>query len=154
MPFEDDIQDEDVVVKNNKTSSINAASVKSKKNLKEEFEKKANEANDKMNDYNDRAAQLTSSFKKVLEDKTLLQNKNVFSLDLEKEVISNLAKLAIDMNTDENEIEGIGSVGIITLLLRACLIQRDRINTIEYNQSLLNNKIKELESSLNKKDNG
>lgn len=154
MPFEDDIQDEDVVVKNNKTSSINAASVKSKKTLKEEFEKKANEANDKMNDYNDRAAQLTSSFKKVLEDKTLLQNKNVFSLDLEKEVISNLAKLAIDMNTDENEIEGIGSVGIITLLLRACLIQRDRINTIEYNQSLLNNKIKELESSLNKKDNG
>ena len=90
------------------------------------------------------------SFKKILDDKTLLQNKNIFSLDLEKEIISNLARLAIDMNTDENEIEGMGSVSIITLLLRTSIIQRDRINSLEYKSTLLENRIKELENAAKK----
>lgn len=149
VPFEDDALDDETI----KSEALKANPFFKKKGNKpsaSDFEKAADEKNNKVNSYKDRAAELASSFKKILDDKTLLQNKNVFSLDLEKEIISNLAKLAIDMNTDENEIEGIGSVSIITLLLRASIIQRDKINSLEYKASLLENRVKELESAAKK----
>lgn len=151
VPFEDDDAEVDVPI-TNKAGTIRGAffSGKNGKSSKEQFEKSANEANDRANAYKDRAAALASSFKKILDDKTLAPNKNIFSKDLEKEVISRLVQLAIDMNTDENEMEGMGSVGLITLLLRTSVILRDRVNSLEYNLSVLEKKIKDLESDYKK----
>jgi hypothetical protein len=148
VPFEDDALDDETI--KSEALKANPFFKKSNKPSASDFQKAADETNNKVNSYKDRAAELASSFKKILDDKTLIQNKNVFSLDLEKEIISNLARLAIDMNTDENEIEGIGSVSIITLLLRSSIIQRDKINSLEYKTSLLENRIKELESAAKK----
>lgn len=148
MPFDDDDDDGEIVSKknvglklSNKKSMLDTIP---KKPSKEEFSKKAAEVNDTLNTYNTRAADLALKFKKVLEDKTLAQNKTIFSTDSERELLSNLVQLAIDMNTDEHELEGMGAVGLITLLLRSVLIQRDKINMLEYNQNLLEKRIKDL----------
>jgi len=149
VPFEDDALDEETI----ESEALKANPFFKKSNKKPsaaDFQREVDEKSSRANSYKDRAAELASSFKKILDDKTLLQNKNIFSLDLEKEIISNLARLAIDMNTDENEIEGMGSVSIITLLLRTSIIQRDRINSLEYKYSLLENRIKELEDAAKK----
>lgn len=149
VPFEDDELDPGAVNRAGTTGG-SFFSGKNGKNSIEEFEKKAYEIGKKSSEYKDRAADLAGSFKKILEDKTLIQNKNIFSNDLERELISKLVHLAIDMNTDENEVEGMGSVGIIALLLKTSLILRDRLNSAEYRCVLLENRLKEIESIVKK----
>ncbi len=43
-----------------------------------------------------------------------------------------MTALAVEINNDPHEQEGMGSMGWITLLLNVCLIQRDRLNKLEY----------------------
>lgn len=151
MPFDDD-DDQD----NKPRVGLKAPKNKSifdgipKKPSKEEADKKASEANDKLNSYRTRAMELAITYKKLLDDKTLVQNKTLINSEIESEVLSSLAQLAIDMNTDENETEGMGSVGLTSLLLRCMLIQRDKINQSDYELHTLNSKVKNLESQLEK----
>lgn len=148
MSFDDEkkggkiINKKNVGVKlSNENSMLNSMP---QKPSKEEFVKKASEVNETLNAYTARAGELASKFKKVLEDKNLAHNKSIFAIDSERELLANLIQLAIDMNTDEHEQEGMGAVGLITLLLRSVLIQRDRINLLEYQLSHLEKKIKDL----------
>lgn len=150
MPFDENDDKEETelsqkkigVKLNNKNSILGAIP---KKPSKEEFESKAAMVNDQLNAYGDRAADLTLKFKKVLEDRTLSTNKTSFSSDAERELISNLAQLGIDMNNDEHEEkDGMGGIGLIILLLRTVLIQRDKINTLDYALNQVEKKLKEL----------
>ncbi len=92
--------------------------------------------------------ELSLAFKKIMEDKTLAENKNVFASDIEMETLGGLVALGIDMNTDENETEGMGSIGLITLLLRCMLIQRDKINASDFKLHTMSNAIKTLEKKI------
>ncbi len=78
----------------------------------------------------------------------MAENKNIFANEVEMEVIGGLVELGINMNTDENETEGMGSVGLITLLFRCALIQRDKINASDYKLSLLATTVKSLEKKI------
>jgi hypothetical protein len=118
-----------------------------KKPSKEDFEQKATEVNDTLNAYGVRASDLALRFKRTLDDKTLPQNKNPFQQAAESELLTNLVQLSVDMNTDEHEQEGMGSVGLSALLLKTVLIQRDRINDLEYKLSLLDKQVKELKTA-------
>jgi hypothetical protein len=148
MPFDDEDPNGEIISKknvgvklNNSKSMVNSLP---KKPSKDEFVKKATEVNETLNTYTLRAADLASKFKKVLEDKNLVQNKSLFALEAERDLLSNLVQLAVDMNNDQHEQEGMGAVGLITLLLRTALIQRDKINQLEYNYSLLEKRIRDI----------
>jgi hypothetical protein len=52
-----------------------------------------------------------------------------------------MIKLAVEINTDPNEQEGMGSLMWIVLLLKTCVSQRDRINKLEYSVSQLEKKL-------------
>ena len=91
---------------------------KESKPTQEQFEKKVEEINKKLNDYKSRAAELALSYKKLILDKTLSQNKNIFADEVEKETLSKMVGLAVEINTDENEQEGMGTLGWVTLLLK------------------------------------
>jgi hypothetical protein len=125
----------------NEKSLLNAIP---KQPTKEDFEQKAAAVNQQLNDYSNRAVDLALQFKKALEDKTLLQNKSPFAFDAERELLSKLTQLGQDMNTDEYEKEGQGSLGLVLLLFRSVLIQRDKINSLEYSLSELEREVKRL----------
>lgn len=118
-----------------------------KKPSKQEFEQKIQESKERNQDYKERAMALAISFRKILDDKTVPQNKNDFNTEIEREILTNLTNLALDMNTDEQEDEGMGSLGLIALLFRCMLIQRDKINILDYAVNQLESKIKKIESS-------
>lgn len=104
-----------------------------KKPTQAELDQAVKESMGKDQDYKERAAALSLSFTKLLNDRTLLQNKNVFAADLERETIGKLAQLGLDLDNDENvEEAGMGSIGLINLLFRSLLIQRDKINNLDY----------------------
>ena len=58
-----------------------------------------------------------------------------------------MVQLGIDINNDPNEQEGMGSMTWITLLLKICLSQKDRINQLEYSVSQMEKKISALDGN-------
>lgn len=151
--FEDDDKQSEIVskkqvgVKLSNQGSI-LSSLPQKPSI-ETLKEKATEVNNTLNSYNVRAADLSSKFRKVLEDKTLFENKSPFSIDAEKELRDNLIKLARDINADEYaEEDGQGSVGVLALLLFSILTQRDRINLLEYRLLRAEQKERELEKAI------
>jgi hypothetical protein len=98
----------------------------------QEFQKDVQETQDKMSGYKRRAAELFMQFTKAINDKTLPQNRNVLNTETEKELLQNFMQLAMDINSDPNEQENMGSLTLITCLFKTCLSQRDRLNELEY----------------------
>lgn len=101
-------------------------------------------ANKSFNDHEDRkkkCVELGARFLTILNDRTLKDNTSPIAKDLERQIVSELCELATVINNDEFESEGMGSLAIITLLLKSVLMQRDKINELLY-------KIQQLELSL------
>lgn len=127
----------------------------------QEFQQQVQESQDQVAGYKKRAAELFLQFNKLMADKTLPQNRNVFNQETEKELIGNMVKLAQAMNLDQNENEGDGTLTWVIALLTTSLRQRDRINELEYMVHSLQKKLestaftdyinKEISKALDKK---
>lgn len=135
MPFEEDEADLPIA----KVGLKNISSKKSmfddlpKKPTQKDLDKKVQAIEDKDMSYKQRASELAIKFRKLYEDKTLPMNRGPFAGDLEKEVLSDMISLAIEINNDpEEQNEGMGSLSWITFLFKICLAQRDRLNKLEY----------------------
>lgn len=107
----------------------------------QEFQQQVQESQDQVAGYKKRAAELFMQFNKLMADKTIPRNKNVFNMETEKELIGNMVKLAQAMNRDPNEQEGDGTLTWVIALLTTTLRQRDRINELEYSLSSLQKKL-------------
>lgn len=88
------------------------------------------------------SVEVASAFFAAIKDRTLPENKTIQNKESEREILNNLAKIANALNNDETQPEGIGSVALIKLLLETVLYQRDLINILGYNTSVLDSKIK------------
>lgn len=146
MPFDE--EDDDSLTEVHKNTRLKTVSSKKsifdglpKKPTQEEFNAKVDRIQEREDSYKMRAATLATKFVNFLKDKTLKQNKSVFAKEIEKEVLTEMIALAVDINNDPIEKEGMGSLGWITLLFRISLAQRDRINELEFNLSELNKRI-------------
>jgi hypothetical protein len=143
MPFDEDKESEKEL---RKTGLKQVSSKKSifddmpKKQSLEDFQEKVKKVEESNLGYKKKAAELSVSFKKMILDKTLSQNRNVFIQESEQEVLANMIKLATEVNVDPNEQEGMGSLMWVILLLKTCLVQRDKINSLEYELFELKNK--------------
>lgn len=138
MPFDEENDDEQPSVKSTKVGLKNVSSQKSifdsmpKKPTQNELDIKVKKMQEKDSSYKSRTSELALQFKKALDDKTLVQNKNVFAHELEKEILGKMIQLAVEINNDINEPDSMGSLSWITLLLKTCFNQRDKINNLEY----------------------
>lgn len=144
MPFDEEDDNDTPSIKSKKVGLKQVSSQKSifesmpKKPSQEDLEKKVKQIQEKDSSYKTRAAELALQFKKTMDDKTLVQNKNIFAQELEKELLGKMIQLAVEINSDPFEQEGMGSLSWITLLLKTCFNQRDKINKLEYNISEIN----------------
>lgn len=111
--------------------------VKTRQNTAEQFQQKVQDVQERQSGYKKRAAELFLQFNKTMADKTLARNRNLFNQETEKELLQNMVQLAVEINNDTNEKEGMGSLTWITCLFKTCLAQRDRLNELDYEHSLL-----------------
>jgi hypothetical protein len=112
-----------------------------KKPTQEDLDKKVKNIVEKNITYKQKASELAMLFGKAMVDKTLKQNKNIFNIDFEQDLLSKMINLGIEINNDEAEMADMGSMSWITLLLKTCFAQRDRINLLEYTLSQLEKKM-------------
>lgn len=140
MPFD---EEDNVEEKRTKSGVKNVSSQKSifenkpKKPTLDSFKQTVAQVEENKSVYRKRANELASSLLELMNDKTLAANKNIIQKDVERETLSNLLKLAEEINNDENENEGTGSLFLNTLLFKCILLQRDKINALEYEVSKL-----------------
>lgn len=146
MPFDDE-DNEQPSLQSQKVGLKNVSSQKSmfdampKKPSQEDLDVKVKQIQERASHYKAKAADLASQFNRTMADKTLPQNKNMFQKEIEKEILSQMVQLAIDINNDPGEKEGMGSLSWIVLLLKTCLSQRDKINQLEYQLAQVSGKI-------------
>lgn len=113
-----------------------------KKPTPEQFEGTVKRMQDQSTSTKRKAAELAMQFHKMMSDKTLPQNKNSFQKDIEIETLKEMINFADAVNNDLNtDKDGEGSISMIALLLKHALGQRDKINTLEYTLSQLENKL-------------
>lgn len=134
---------------------------KPKKRSQQEFQQQVQYAQEVQSGYKKRAAELFIQFQKAMSDKTLPQNRNILNVEFEKELLQNMIVLAAEINSDPNERESEGSLTWIVLLLKTCFSQRDKLNELEYQVSVLNKRTdpaalsdfinKEISNALDKK---
>jgi hypothetical protein len=146
---------EEEVLKTQKVGLKNVSSQKSifddmpKKPTQADLEKKVSQMQERESSYKIRAAELALQYNKMISDKTLRQNKNIFDTEVEKELLTKMAQLATEINNDRTEAEGMGSLAWISLLLKISFYQRDRINHLEYSLLQMEKKLAALDK-LNK----
>lgn len=147
MPFDEEEENLQPTIAAQKVSLKKVSTQKSifdsaaKKPSQEDFENKVHKINEQSFSYKSKAAELVSQFIQTMNDKTLKENKTIFAKEVEKELLANMIKLAVEINNDQNEKEGMGSLSWITLLFKTALSQRDRINKLEYSLSQLEKNI-------------
>lgn len=117
-----------------------------KKPSQEDFQQQVQQMNDRESSFKTRAAQLVMDFNRAMADKTLAPNKNIFQKEMEVELLRNMVKLAQEINSNEREREGEGTLSWVTILLKQCFTQRDRINNLEYKLSGFEKKFQDLDA--------
>lgn len=130
-PFSDP-EDRDPRVGVKKSAQKSMFEGKPKPPTPQEFQERVQKAEDKKSGHKQRAADLYLQFQKTVADKTLPQNRNILSRDAEREMLQEIMQLAMDINNDQQEQEGMGSLTCITFLFKTILFQRDKINELEY----------------------
>ena len=151
MPFESDYDDIDEN-KNRVAPKLNKPSIfdnRPKKPSKEDFESSVREIESNKRSYKQRAATLVMEFNKLLTQDTLPQNKTVFEIEHEKDLLTKMIELAVELNSDPNEMEQGGSINWITVLLKVCFYQRDKINLLSWK---LESEIKKINDRLDKQN--
>lgn len=121
-----------------------------KAKTREDFENRAHETSNKMQGHLMEAFDLGKAYRDLLEDKTIPENKNFLGESKEKEIIGQLISYAIKVNIDQDEHEGMGSVALLTLILKCVLKMRDRYNDIEYKYYMLEKNHARLEEKFNR----
>lgn len=130
------------------TKLTNQRSMFSKQNVeKESFEQSVDKYVGELKDRNKKAFDLAKQFVEIIKDKTLPENKSIIVNDVERELKNKLLELSIEINNDENEEnDGMGSLAIISLLLKVVMMQRDSINLLDYRLSKLEKNMSSLTS--------
>ena len=93
-------------------------------------------------------ADLSTKYRNIIKDQTLEENKGPAAKTFEKEVIKQLCDVGLRLNNDSSQPEGIGSIGLTSLLLNIILIQRDTINSLSFQVSKINAAIKDVLDAL------
>lgn len=118
-----------------------------KKQSPGEFQEQVQQVQERASSFKVKVAQYAAEFNKTMTDKTLSQNKNQFQKEIELELLRDMVRVAQEVNEHPLEREGEGSLGWITVLLKTCFNQRDRMNYLEYKLSLFEKKFAELDVS-------
>lgn len=110
----------------------------------EEFKDEVRKFKKRDNDQRNKVADLANKYKSILVDRTVEDNKSPIQKDLEMSIIKDITQICLQLDNDQDQPEGIGSIGLCNLLLQANILQRDIINKLSYDISRLNRVVEKL----------
>jgi hypothetical protein len=109
--------------------------------IQNDFEGLSEDVAEKIKARRQRAVELSAKFWELIKDQYLPDNKGPIRKSTETELLQNLINYAVEVNLDEHEQEGMGSMAMITLLLKTCLYLKDQNNLLKYKLDQLTEKV-------------
>ncbi len=119
----------------------------------EAFQQAASEAANRLTEYKKRSWDLGVKFKGLMESSILPENKSALLKDLEAEVLGQLSQLANDINNDDTQPEGTGSVALAQLMMKMMLLQRDLCSKQRYKIEKLDRLVDDLDTRIERMEN-
>jgi len=119
---------------------------KENKKTQEDFEKEISALQRNEEGLKARVIELSSQFMDATQNKILEENRGIIGQDVERELVNSLGALGLHINNDEHQPEGIGSIGLIMLLMNVTLKMRDRLNEQAHKIHLLEQQLNETSS--------
>ena len=138
--------DESELKVNDKVKLSNSKSMFSNKpkqdpNIKKQFEKNIQDYQENQIELSKRIAEATNKYVFAIKNKILPENRSPLQKEVESDIVKELIDIGYTLNNDQTKPEGIGSMGLINLLLKINLQQRDMINELAYKVETLEKKI-------------
>ncbi len=97
------------------------------------FDQRSSEAHRQQQQLKQEIAATAERFIGLIKDQTLKENKTSIVTNVEQQTVNELANLGTRMNNDPLiQDEGMGSIGLIVILMKTVLHQRDKINALAY----------------------
>jgi hypothetical protein len=114
---------------NNQNSTVAVPETKARNEI---FEKAAEEAAQRLEGYKKKSWDLGLKFKGIIDSFIIPENKTPLLKDLENETLQELSQLANEINNDEIQQEGMGSVALCQLIMKMMIHQKDQVNILRY----------------------
>jgi hypothetical protein len=148
MPFQEARPDREMPKPSNlKITNESSAVATPGPTRKQVFDKVATASHERSEEYKRRAYELGKSFVRIIEDRKLVSQKGPTAKSVEAQALNELLMLGAEMNMDETQEEGMGSIGVITLLIKGLILQRDRNNEMSYRLDQMEKNIRSLEAA-------
>ena len=143
IPLDDKEMSSGIKLNKNKSRFARTASNKAV------FEKSVNDYSESQSAMLKEGFNLSKKFVEQFQNKTLTANKGPMAKSLEKEIISELTNWAINVNNDQVSRRGMGSTGVIVMILNLLFKVRDSLNTANYKIQELETELANIRSELN-----
>lgn len=148
VSFETEMTDEEAEASRNSGLKIKPSRSRAvQKQAQEDFQQQVMRTNKRLDGHLKDAYELGIEFTKLMSDTRIADNIGPYERSFEKEIVRKLINYAITVNNDDQEQEGMGSVSLITLLLKTLFKLRDKTNQLSYDNHLLARRIQQLEKS-------
>ena len=108
----------------------------------EAFNKAADEAAERLTGYKQRSWDTGVKFKSIMESSVLPENKSILIKEMEAETLQQLSQLALDINADDINPDGMGGVALCQLIMKMMITQKDQISVLRYRVEELEKKLK------------
>jgi hypothetical protein len=149
ISFDSNLTDEEAKQSLNKGLKLKPSkSSLAKKQVAENFNQRVSETHKRLEGNLKSAYELATEFTRLMADSRIEDNVGPIDKSFEKEIIRKLINYAIQVNSDENEQEGMGSVSLITLLLKTLFKMRNKMNQMAYNNHMLEIRLTNIEKSI------
>lgn len=113
-----------------------------KKPTQKEFKEEIKEYQKQDVGIKERIAELTVKYNSAINDSTLEENKSELHKDAEKALVKEIVNLGLQLDNDDSQPEGIGSIGLCNLLMRINFTLRDKINELAYELEKIKKNVK------------
>lgn len=149
VSFESEMTDEEAEASRNSGLKLQPSRTRLvNKQAKQDFQQQVMNTHKRLEGHLKDAYELGTEFTRLMSDTRVSDNIGPYDRSFEKEIVRKFIDYAITVNNDDQEKEGMGSVSLITLLLKTAFKLRDRINQLSYDNHLLERRIQHLEKSI------
>ena len=150
LSFEDgDMTDDEASAQRNSGIKLKPSSTRQEqKQVKQSFRTKVMDTNKRLEGHLQDAYELGMEFHSLMSEKRVPENIGPYERSFEQEIIRKLINYSMTVNRDPNEQEGMGSISLITLLLKSMFKLRDKMNQVSYDNHKLERRVLQLEKTI------
>ena len=149
LSFEGSMSDEEGEAQQNSGLKLKPSRTRQvQKQARQDFQRQAMNTHKKLEGHLKEAYELALEFNELMADTRLPENIGPYERSFEKESVRKLISYAIMVNADEQEQVGMGSVSLITLMVKTMFKMRDKMNQSSYDNHKLEKRVLQLEKSI------